>query len=342
MEPGHIEATLFRLEIPLLKAFSTATGTISDRNIGLVSVERDGIRGWGEAAPFPGQDEPFDDVLEAARTGRMTPTLAAAIDEAMSDLATRERGVSLSSELGTVRRSVPISIAVGMGDGAVDTVESAWATGVRHVKIKIMPGHTSHVGEIRHRFPGAVLGVDANGSFDASSMSELVALSGVDIAFVEQPTPTASDPALHVLMDAEFTVFMDESIRSVSTAEHTLDQPGVAGVVVKPGRLGWSGSTEVVRMARAAGKLWRASGLLETGVGRSFTLALAAATDAFVSDVAPASQFLEHDIAPQAVADGHLVIPTGPGTGFDVNTDLVRDRAMEAIPLSGSAIPDLG
>jgi O-succinylbenzoate synthase len=336
-----IDATLYRLDIPLLRPFDTASGSVSERTVGLVAVSRDDITGWGEASPFPGQDEPFVDVVDAAHKGTTTPSLTAALNQAVSDLRARERGVSLVSELGPTDATVPISVAIGLGEEAVLTAKDAWESGVKRFKIKIMPGRTSHVLDIRGLFPEAVIGIDANGSFDARTIPEILALGDVDVAFIEQPTRAVADPAVQKLHDAGFTVFVDESIRSVETAEKALAIPEVSGVVVKPGRLGWSGSVEVVRMARAAGKLWRASGLLESGVGRSFTLALAAADDAFVSDVAPASRFFAYDIAPQAVEDERLVVPTGPGTGLDVDTHIVQDQAVEVITLSGSAIPNL-
>jgi L-alanine-DL-glutamate epimerase-like enolase superfamily enzyme len=91
-------------------------------------------------------------------------------------------------------------------------------------------------------------------------------------------------------------------------------------------------------MAREAGKLWRASGLLETAVGRSFTLALAAQHDAFASDVAPAALFFADNVASHAVLDGDIVVPTGFGTGIDVDVEVVRDQAIDVIPLSVWAI----
>jgi O-succinylbenzoate synthase len=337
-----IEAAFYHLEVPLLNPFKTATGNVSMRSAGLVSVAGSGAIGWGEASPYPGQDEPFGEVLEGARTGAMTPTLAAALDEAMCDLVARERGVSLNSELGPTDVAVPISLAVGIGSAAISTVRTAWDAGVTRFKIKIMPGHTGHVADIRRLFPDAIIGVDANGSFDVSTIAEILALTSVDIAYVEQPTAGINDAAVRMLADAGFTVFVDESIRSASDAQRVLAMPTVAGIVVKPGRLGWSASVEVVEMARAVGKLWRVSGLLETAVGRSFSLALAAASDSSVSDVAPASWFFSYDVASQPLNGGNLVVPTGAGTGLDVDTDVVNARALEVVPLSGSAIPGLG
>jgi len=340
LEP--IEAAFYHLEIPFLKPFTTATGSDSMRSVGLVSIARSNTTGWGETSPYPGQDEPFADVLDAARAGTTTPTLAAAMDEAMCDLVARERGISLKSELGPTDATVPISLAVGVGSAAISTVTTAWESGITRFKIKIMPGYTSHVADIRLMFPDVVIGVDANGSFDASTIAEILALKGLDIAYVEQPTVGFDDAAMQALADAGFTVFVDESIRSLPDARRVLATPTVSGVVVKPGRLGWSASVEVVRMARAVGKLWRASGLLETGVGRSFSLALAAASDSFVSDVAPASRFFSYDVVSQPIDGGELIVPTGAGIGLDVDADVVSARALDVIPLSGSAIPGLG
>jgi L-alanine-DL-glutamate epimerase-like enolase superfamily enzyme len=339
---GQVEAVLHHLEIPLLRPFNTATGSVSTRSVGLVSTSRSGQTGWGEASPYPGQDESFDDVLDAARVGAMTPTLTAALDEAICDLVAREQGVSLSSELGRFHTTVPVSIALGVGEDAITTAEEAWQSGVTRFKIKIMPDRTSHVAEIRHWFPDATLGVDANGSFDASTVGEILALAGLGLSFVEQPSAAASDPAVQTLAGAGFVVFVDESIRSPETADRALGTPGVAGIVIKPGRLGWRGSIEIVQMARDAGKLWRASGLLETGVGRAYSLALACASDAFVSDIAQASRFFSYDVTSPGTMNSELVVPAGPGSGVDVDIDVVHNRALEVIPLSESAARDIG
>lgn len=91
----------------------------------------------------------------------------------------------------------------------------------------------------------------------------------------------------------------------------------IDGVVVKPGRLGWEGALETIGVAEALGKRWRASGLLESGIGRAFTNLLAAIPTAFASDVAPADWYLEKDVVHQSVVDGEIELPSGPGIGMD-------------------------
>ena len=88
-------------------------------------------------------------------------------------------------------------------------------------------------------------------------------------------------------------------------------------MTIKPGRLGWTGALQAIDTAHSLGKLWRASGLLETGIGRSFTNHLAVREDAFTSDVAPASWFFEDDVVHSADVSGDAVtIVDGAGIGI--------------------------
>lgn len=336
------EATLYHLDVPLVQPFETASGRVTMRTVGLVSITRDGVSGWGEASPYPGQDEPFDDVLSAARAGCLTQTLAAAIGEAACDLDARERGETLTAGLGTTTQELPISLAIGMDTASHDALEIAVASGVTRVKVKVMPQRTDHVVKIRRRFPELSIGVDANASFDASNWNELLALADSNIEYVEQPFSSLDCPEVDELAESGLLVFADESVRSQATADEALNTPGVGGVVVKPGRLGWKGSVDVVALARSAGKKWRASGLLETGIGRAYTEALASLHDAYLSDIAPAEWFFTYDIVSSRATGGFVSRPEGDGSGIEVDTSLVRDRAQETISLSGSVVQVLG
>jgi O-succinylbenzoate synthase len=301
--------TIFHLEIPLRSPFTTSGGSIASRSVALVRVGDD-LYGWGEAAPFPGQDEPISAVLNAARAGESTPTLDAAIDEAHADLRARLDGESLFCVAGATKEVLDVSLAVGLADPIAE-VDRAVEEGISRFKLKIEPGRVGHVAEIRRGHPDVLLGLDANGSFDLDSMSELNALLALGISYVEQPfSDLASVPAIEV------PVFADESVRSVTSAEAALALDHVDGVVVKPGRLGWSGALAVRELANSAAKLWRASGLLETGIGRAYTDILAACPDAFVSDVAPAEWYLDTDVTESRYANAHITVPTGPGLGI--------------------------
>jgi O-succinylbenzoate synthase len=219
---------------------------------------------------------------------------------------------------------------VGLGDDPVSAVAKAVAAGVSRFKIKVGPGYVDHVVLIRAANESCVLGVDANASFDESTIDELGALADLNIAYIEQPCggdDAASLARIKQLVDAP--VFADESVRSVSEAESVLSSPLIDGVVVKPGRLGLDGALDMIALAQRLGKRWRASGLLESGIGRAYTDILAAIPSAFVSDVAPADWFLEQDVAPSRFADGAIVIPQGAGLGVHPQREVI-DRYLVA------------
>ncbi len=307
---------IFRLDIPLREPFSTASGVVVSRSVALVRVGDEPF-GWGEAAPFPGQDESMEELLGSAQSGEWTPTLEAAIDEARADRRARVAGESLVDTIGATIETLPVSLAVGLSD-PVEAVGRAVQRGVGRFKLKIEPGRVGHVAAIRSAHPDVLLGVDANGSFDSGTLRELEVLNNLDVAYLEQPVADfASQAARRVREMLDIPVFADESVRSANDAERLLSTELVDGVVLKPGRLGWTGALAVRALATEASRFWRVSGLLETGIGRAYSDILAACPDAFVSDVAPAEWFLARDVTDSRLRGGSIRVPNGPGLGVE-------------------------
>lgn len=317
-----VTASLIVVSIPLVEPFRTATTVVDRRTVALVAIGDpggDGVVGWGEAAPFPGQDEAIDDLLEAAAAGTATPTLAAAIDEAVHDRRARADARDL---VAGGRDRVPISVAVGI-DGSRRRVDELVARGVGAFKVKVAPGAIRHVADIRAAHPDVVIGVDANGAF-RSVDGLLDVLIETRVAYAEELVADDFGGTLDPLAEAGITHFADESVRSIDDARRVLSSERYGGVTIKPGRLGWSGACAVRDLARDAGLPWRASGLLETGLGRAYSDRLASEPDAAVSDVAPAEWFLEAPIVPRIVENGHLLVPDGPGVGVVPDPEAVE------------------
>jgi len=334
-------AHFYILDIPLHRPFTTASGTVTRRELALVSLSIDGETGWGEAAPYPGQDETLATVVAAARDGGSTPTLRAALDEAMADLLARTQKMRLIDDVPGVRTELPLCVAVGTGSKVLDVVNGLVADGILRIKVKIAPGHTDHIRDIRNAHPDITIGVDANGSFEPSNWGEMLHLSEENIAYIEQPMFDLARAEVVELRDAGFLIFADESVRNVEQAADVLDLAGVGGIVVKPGRLGWTDSLAVVTAARSAGKSWRASGLLETGVGRAYTEILAAAEDAFVSDIAPADRFFTQDTVASRARGANVVVPMAYGVGIDVDEKRIAARATDVLSINPLAVPVL-
>lgn len=319
MSRSTVGVRLHVLEIPLTEPFRTATGRIDRRTTVLVSVGDD-VVGWGEAAPYPGQDETIAELLARAREGIATATLAAAIDEAVSDRGALLSGASLLPGTST---SVPLSVSVGI-DGALDRVQMLLDQGVRAFKVKVAPGETEHLVAIRDRHPDVTLGVDGNRSFLLLSDDDRRALTEVGPVYIEELFADWESPdAIDFAHTSGIPMFADETASTLDGALRALDMPSVAGVTIKPGRLGWSGALAVVEAATRLGKLWRASGLIETGVGRAYTDLLASDPTAFISDVAPAELFLRADVTTSRFDGGVVRVPSGPGLGVVPDPDLL-------------------
>lgn len=318
-----VRASLWILSIPLRRRFVTAGGSAAERTVALVRVGDD-VVGWGEAAPYPGQDESMHDLLAAARLGGATPTLRAALDQAVADRDARMRMRSLGDP---VRTQLPISVAVGI-EGAREEVASLVSQGVGAFKLKVAPGRYAHIEDIRRDHPDVTIGVDGNQSFTtAGGIAEAIDRWGV--AYAEELLVPDADAG--ELTRLAIPHFADEALRSEEDVPGIVGDGRYTGLTIKPGRLGWTGAVRVRDVARAEGIPWRVSGLLETGLGRAYSDRLAAADDAFTSDVAPAAWFLEEDILPSRQQRGRLLVPTGPGVGVAPDPHGLDDRAVERL-----------
>ena len=106
---------------------------------------------------------------------------------------------------------------------------------------------------------------------------------------------------------------------------------------VKPARVGgYLEARKIHDVAHANGVAVWCGGMLETGIGRGPNLALAA-LPGFVlpGDTSASSRYYRQDLtAPFELVDGHVALPTGPGTGVDVLPD-----ALAEVTVGTSTIP---
>ena len=299
-------ADLFLLELPLRVPWTTAMGSLSSRTVALVRIGED-VVGWGEAAPYPGLDPALD--LDDLQRGGLPPTVAAAIDQAFSDRTARLHGRALTTSA-TAR--IPIQVAVGLDDPLAG-VNREVERGVSRFKLKVAPGAVRHVLEVREAHPDVVIGVDANRSF--ASVDELLALGDADVAYIEEPFESWGSAAEALAESTGIPLLSDESLRSASDVGVLLAIDSISGITIKPGRLGWTQSLEARKAAIAVGKQWRASGLLETEIGRAFADRLASLPGGFLSDVAPTEAYFVDDVAPSRSDGADVLVPSGVGLG---------------------------
>ena len=345
---------LRRVTLPLVAPFRTSFGTLTERDVLLVRVVTDTADGWGEcvAFPDPGYSPEYvdgaHDVLRrflvprllaagAVRAGDVSdlfapvtghPMAKAALELAVLDAELRVAGESLAERIGAVRPAVDCGVSVGMFPIAelLDHVDGYVAAGYRRVKLKIEPGtDVAPVRAVRERHPDIALQVDANTAYTLADVDRLAALDPFDLLLIEQPL--AEDDLLghaELARRVRTPICLDESITSARVAEQAIALGACTVVNVKAGRVG--GVLEAVRVHDVCASLgvpvW-CGGMLETGIGRSANVALAALPGfTLPGDTSASDRYYARDVVtePFVLDAGRLAVPAGPGLGVTVDT----------------------
>jgi len=332
-----METRLIELAIPLTRPFDTAAGTIDQRRTVLVGLTDHGTTGWGEAAPYPGMTTDTIDGVWASLSGEtsaLTPSAAAALEGAKADLAARLGSEPLWKTLGGTARPLMTSVAIGIDADPIDRIK---ATGAAAAKLKIRPGDdVRRVDRLRERYPELTIGVDANGSYSWGERDALLELDRFDVAYIEQPFP-AADLRSHAGLREEMLadVAVDEPIDSAQAAIGAIEAGAADVLVVKPGRIGLGACRVIHDLALAAGIRVKASGLLETAIGRAHTLAVATLPGAVHSDVALDSWFYASATgSPRlVVVDGSITASAEPGIGVSPDLDALAPHVIRDITI---------
>jgi len=335
-----VNGYLWELAIPLRSPFVTAAGRVSTRSVILVAVGDGSTTGWGEAAPYPGvTPDTVDDARRTLEGGVvLSPTAAAAVDEATADFEARRAGTPLWRAIGGFRRAVPTSIAVGLAEDPIARLE---ATGASAVKLKIRPGvDIRRVALVREAHPEILIGVDANGSYEWEDRRSLLELDRFDVGYIEQPFPT-NDLDAHRRLREEIVaaVALDEPVDSEMSAIRAIDRGACDLLVVKPARVGITSARTIHDLAIAAGLRIKPSGLIETEVGRAHTLAVASLPGAAFSDVAEASWYLAGGVISGSDDAVHGALTEASGLGLDPDPAVFAPYVVGESPL-GSRIWD--
>ncbi|MBA2496085.1 MAG: o-succinylbenzoate synthase, partial [Acidimicrobiia bacterium] len=200
----------------------------------------------------------------------------------------------------------------------------------RSVKLKLNASTEAWPNAERLRADGvAAVSADANGSLD---LAGLLAHDRAGFDHIEQPLGVG-DLVGHAeaRTRSRTQIALDEPITGID-AIRTVAALGAADlVVVKPGRVGGVVAARAcVEAAATLGLGVKVGGMLETGIGRAATLAVAALPGCTVpADLSASGRYWGDDdlTEPCALdADACLPVPTGPGIGVTVRADLLDQR----------------
>jgi L-alanine-DL-glutamate epimerase-like enolase superfamily enzyme len=341
-----MELTVTPMTVPLRVPFAAAHGTVTDRELLLVSLQAaDGLTGYGEAAPLESYDgispaevraglkacapvlegyrdaAPIADVLARCAEATVLPQALAAIDLALWDLAGRRTREPVWRLLGAGRPApVPVNWTITASDrsGAAHEAATARAEGYGTVKVKVAIGDDAGRLSAVRAFggPDMAIRIDANGTWlPDEAEATLRALGPVGLELCEEPVRgLAAIQALRTLTDVPLA--LDESAEDPDA----LLRPAAEFMCLKISRCGGiSGVIDIAARARTAGYGIYLASTLDGPLGIAAALHAAAviAPDR-ACGLATLGLFAERP-DPLAPARGSMVAPDGPGLGPDLH-----------------------
>jgi O-succinylbenzoate synthase len=359
---------LREIRLALREPFRISSGVVTERRIFLLELsEADGPTVWAEcvAGENPNYSpETVDTAWHAikewiaprvlgrsldgpevvhellARDFRGHNMAKAAVEMGTWAVAAEQQGVSLSQLLGGTRERVPTGISIGIQanpEALVERAKRALASGYRKIKLKIQPGaDVPFVNAVREALgPDVHLMADANSAYTLADADYLQKLDALDLIMLEQPLGR-DDLVRHAELQRRLKtpICLDESITDVERAEDMIALGSGRIVNIKPGRVG--GFTVSRRIhdvcARHRIPVW-CGGMLESGVGRAYNVALASLPNfSLPGDLSPSARYWERDVVrPEWTMEleGMVRVPRSrPGLGVEPDVDRIDDLTI--------------
>jgi L-Ala-D/L-Glu epimerase len=265
--------TCISLQMHPRRPFRISRGWRSEvRNV-FVRIEKDGISGFGEAAPINYYQETWESVMAKIEGARdflttldlqsvadiegawtelwpmLAPSRAAqcALDLALWDWLGRRQGVS-ASELawGAPARPVTTFCTIGLSDPEELVEKVREAAAFPQIKIKASSDASLDAVRYARAHTEALLAVDANCAWESADLSSLSReLARLGVAFIEQPFPPSRDAELSKAA-ACLPLFADESCVTEGDVDRAAGR--YSGCNIKLVKCG--GITPALRMAR--------------------------------------------------------------------------------------------
>ena len=340
-------------KVKLKKRFPLAIsrGVRYDSENLFIRYEKDGIIGWGEAAPGETEGastpeevkkelerfvatgivgESIQDLYDRSKELKISPCAYAAIDIALWDWTAKKAGLPLYQILGFPRPHIPTSVTIGIN--TPDVIKKRIpllldGTTVKSLKIKLGSPEGLSADKIMYeqvvestKDYNVKIRVDANGGWnvkDAKYMMQWLAERGVD--YIEQPLKEGEENELEkIYKDRPLPIYLDESCRFSENIPNFANH--VDGVNMKLMKCG--GITEALRIISTA----RAHGL-KTMIGcmseSSVSIAAAASLTGGIDHIDLDSHYnLEPDPSSGAPMVDGITLPADiPGHGAELKKE---------------------
>ena len=305
------------------------------------------------AGKSPVEIEAFLGRFSPKATDRNWHAAISAIEIALWDILGKMADLPIFSLLGgPVRKEIPLYADHGLFDGArsweeqVDRVLAAKETGFRMFKWDPFVGMDSHdVKELGKRLDqvsqvrkavgeGYQLAIDAHNRFDeAGAIMAAKILEPLDILFFEAPTKDDPETLKKVAGATDIPLATGELTTTRREAKALLDSRALS--VFQP-EVGTNGGILESCKTAALAELYGVKIATHNWCGPVLTRAasqVCARTPNLLyqeyAGGAPRNEW-ENDLLdpPTQIKDGHIVLPDGPGLGFELNEKLLASRRI--------------
>lgn len=366
-----ISVDLFKVEIPMITSFTTSFGTVTKKPtiITKITTDEDHI-GYGEGAalPFPYYKPDTTDITFLVIKDYIAPLILnkefttveefmnlmvsiknhtfakTAVENAIWMILSLKENKPIKELLGGTQDKVAVGESIGIKNSIEETLEEVGLRikqGFRRTKIKIKPNWDIQVVEaIRNKFGDIDLMVDANSSYTLKDIDVLKKLDNYNLTMTEQPL--ADDDIIdHATLQKQIKtpVCLDESIHSAEDARKAISIGACKVINIKPGRVGGLlESKKIHDICKEHGIGVWCGGMLETGIGRAFNIAVASLPNyIYPSDMSPVNFFYKDDLVKNSFVvdnEGYVTIPSTPGLGYDIDETKINTYTTEKLVLN--------
>ena len=355
MELQIVQARLWALKMPLLHPFASSEGTVATKDALLLELtDQSGRRGFGECSAFAtpfytaefqagaaaflqhlvlprvvghGYHHP-DDFDQQVANWQGNQMAKAAVNCALWDLYAQRQNQPLAKALGGERAAAEAGISLGIQASPaalVEKVAQAVAAGYRRVKVKIKPGHDlADLRAVRAAFPTLMLMADANSAYQLTDAAHLRQLDELKLTMLEQPL-APGDLIEHAALQAQLQtpLCLDESITTLADAQAMVQLQAGKVINLKVARVGGlSAAKQILAFAQQAHLDCWVGGMLDSGVARAASLALATLPGITLpNDLSASTRFYATDIIdpPLTLQGSQMLVPAAAGLGVEIN-----------------------
>ena len=369
---------LREIRLELREPFRISSGIVTDRRIALLElVDTSGARAWSECVAFqlPNYTSETIETAWLAIREWLAPRVVgqrfAGPEEIHAVLETNIRGHNMAKavvEMGcwgltSVLRDVPLAtllggtrdrVATGISLGIqarpellVERARAAVAAGYRKIKIKIQPGQdVEYVRAVRGALGDMIdIMADANSAYTLRDIEHLAQLDDFALIMLEQPLGD-DDLVRHATLQRRMRtrICLDESITSVARAEDMITLGSGRIINIKPGRVGGMSASKAIHdVAERAGMPVWCGGMLESGIGRAYNVALASLPNfSLPGDLSPSARYWAQDIVtPEWTMDdaGMVRVPLHrAGLGVDIDEERIDALTVRREELTGASV----